>query len=126
MPPADRTFNEDVRFRTLRLLQQKPDSSQRDIAKELGVSLGTINYCLNALIAVGHVKITNFRAASNKVGYAYLLTPTGIGEKIQLTRQFLQRKTEEYNALDAEIKAVMAEMVTYNGTDELPDATSQF
>ena len=110
MQPSQDTFSEDVRFRTLRLLQQKPASSQRDIARELGVSLGTINYCVNALIKVGHIKITNFRAATNKAGYAYLLTPTGIREKMMLTHRFLQRKMAEYEALEAEIGAVVREM----------------
>ncbi len=110
MPQGHEAFSEDVRFRTLRLLQQKPDSRQRDIARELGVSLGTINYCVNALIEVGHIKITNFRAATNKAGYAYLLTPTGIREKMMLTHRFLQRKMAEYDALEAEIGAVVREM----------------
>lgn len=107
---SDNAFTEDVRFRTLRLLNEKPDSSQRDIARQLGVSLGTINYCLNALIAVGHIKIANFRAASNKTSYAYLLTPSGLTEKMLLTGRFLQRKVREYDALAAEIAAVEREL----------------
>ncbi len=104
------SFNEDVRFRTLRLLQNKPDSSQRDIARELGVSLGTINYCLKALVDVGFIKIANFRASPKKSGYAYILTPNGIAEKLVLTRRFLQRKMVEYEILAAEIESVAAEI----------------
>jgi EPS-associated MarR family transcriptional regulator len=104
------TFNEDVRFRTLRLLQNKPDSSQRDIARELDVSLGTINYCLKALIDVGFVKVANFRVSQNKSGYAYFLTPNGISEKVVLTHRFLRRKIAEYEGLAAEIRAVEAEL----------------
>lgn len=102
-------FIEDVRFRILRLLLANPHFSQRRIARELGVSLGTTNYCLNALVTVGFVKVKNFRASANKLGYAYLLTPAGLSEKNALTQQFLVRKINEYKALEAEIEAVMRE-----------------
>lgn len=104
-----RDQREDVRFRVLRLLQDKPDFSQRDIARELGVSLGAVNYCLNALAEKGHVKVKNFRAADNKLRYAYLLTPKGMSEKASLTARFLARKMREYEALKAEIEALKSE-----------------
>ncbi|MCI5073633.1 MarR family EPS-associated transcriptional regulator [Oricola sp.] len=100
---------EDVRFRVLRLLQDNPEYSQRDIAQALGVSLGAVNFCLNALAEKGHVKVKNFRAADNKLRYAYLLTPKGASEKAALTARFLKRKLREFEALKAEIEALRDE-----------------
>lgn len=88
------------------MLEDNPDCSQRDIARQLGVSLGAVNFCLNALIEKGHVKVNNFRAADNKLRYAYLLTPKGVSEKAALTSRFLRRKLREYEALKAEIEAL--------------------
>ena len=98
---------EDVRFRVLRLLEENPEFSQRDIARHLGVSLGAVNFCLSALVEKGHVKVNNFRAADNKLRYAYLLTPKGIAEKAALTSRFLRRKLREYEALRLEIEALV-------------------
>ena len=109
---------EDVRFRVLRLLQENPTSSQRDIASALGISLGGVNYCLNALVEKGHIKMRNFQEANDKRKYVYLLTPKGIAEKTALTARFLQRKMREYEALKAEIEAVQAEMQL--GVEEKP------
>jgi len=101
---------EDIRFRVLRLLQENPTSSQRDIARALGLSLGGVNYCLNALVEKGHVKMRNFQEANDKRKYVYLLTPKGIAEKTALTGRFLQRKLREYEALKAEIEAIQEEV----------------
>jgi EPS-associated MarR family transcriptional regulator len=101
---------EDVRFRVLRLLQENPQASQRDIAKALGISLGGVNYCLSALVEKGQIKMRIFQEAKDKRKYVYLLTPKGIVEKTALTVRFLQRKLREYEALKAEIEAVQAEM----------------
>lgn len=101
---------EDTRFRVLRLLEDNPKLTQREIADHLGISLGGINYCLHALIDKGFVKIHNFHESSNKVGYAYLLTPQGIYEKSKLTANFLSRKMKEYEALKAEIEALKADL----------------
>ncbi|MDP4032427.1 MAG: MarR family EPS-associated transcriptional regulator [Pseudorhodobacter sp.] len=100
---------EDLRFRILRLLQDNPEMSHRQIAKALGVSSGGVNYCVNALIDKGMVKVRNFRASNNKLRYAYMLTPNGIAEKAALTGRFLKRKMAEYEALRAEIDAVRTE-----------------
>ena len=104
------SLNEDVRFRLMRLLENQPDLSQRDIAEALGVSLGATNYVLKALIEKGQVKVRNFRASNNKLRYAYILTPSGIEAKARLTAGFLQRKYSEYEALKAEIEALEAEL----------------
>jgi len=100
---------EDLNFRVLRLLQDKPDATQRELADELGVSHGKMNYCLKALIDKGLVKLGNFQSSQRKFKYAYLLTPAGITEKAKLTGQFLQRKVAEYDRLKAEIEVLRQE-----------------
>ena len=97
---------DDVRYRVLRILQNRPYLSQRQIAVELGVSLGAVNYCLRALTEKGQVKVSNFRSSNNKLRYAYILTPRGVAEKARLTGTFLKRKMAEYEALKAEIEAL--------------------
>ena len=97
---------EDLHFRVLKFLQDNPDLSQCDLAERLGVSNGKLNYCLNALIDKGLVKLGNFAQSKHHFGYAYLLTPAGIAEKAALTGRFLKRKMAEYEALQAEIEAL--------------------
>jgi len=100
----------DTHFRVLRLLEDKPDITQRDIADELGISLGRVNYCLRALADKGMIKIKNFHNSNNKTGYLYLLTPEGISEKMALTEAFLKRKMDEYEALRTEIESLNQEL----------------
>ena len=95
---------EDTYFRVMRILHDRPDITQRELAEKLGVSLSGLNYCLKALIDKGWVKIQNFSNNKNKLGYAYLLTPTGVVQKASLTSSFLKRKMQEYEALKQEIK----------------------
>ena len=90
-------------FEVLRKINNKPDSTQRELAKELGFSLGKINYCLNALKDKGLVKISNFSRNPNKLGYIYVLTPRGIKKKTQMTLDFMKRKMREYDELKKEI-----------------------
>jgi len=101
---------EDVRFRVLRLLQENPEMSQRDIASAVGISVGGVHYCLNALIEKGMIKLGNFSAAQDKRRYTYILTPKGLSERATLTSRFLKRKMEEYEALKEEIDALQNEM----------------
>lgn len=103
-------IDDDVRFCLLRLLEEHPEKSQREISDALGLSLGAINYVIKALVEKGEVKINNFRASDNKLRYAYILTPSGIDAKARLTAGFLRRKYAEYEALKAEIEALEAEM----------------
>lgn len=103
-------LQEDTHFRVLRLLQENPEMSQRELAAEVGVSVGGIHYVLNALIDKGLVKLGNFTAAEDKRRYAYILTRKGMTEKSAITRKFLARKIEEYKALKAEIDALSAEI----------------
>jgi EPS-associated MarR family transcriptional regulator len=102
-------LQEDTYFRVLRILQDRPDVTQREIARLLGISTSGLNYCLNALIDKGWVKVHNFSESKNKFGYVYLLTPSGIAEKAALTGQFLQRKLLEYEAMRAEIESLRDE-----------------
>ncbi len=101
--------SEDTAFRVMRLLQANPDLTQRELAEELGVSVGGLNYCLKALIDKGWVKMQNFSQSKNKFGYVYILTPNGMAQKAALTSRFLKRKMIEYEALKAEIDALSAE-----------------
>ena len=105
-------LQEDTYFRVLRILQDRPDVTQREIAQLLGVSTSGLNYCLNALIDKGWVKVHNFSKSKNKFGYVYLLTPSGIAEKAALTGRFLQRKLLEYEAMRAEIESLSEEIYT--------------
>ena len=100
----------ETHYRLLRLLEAKPHLSQRELARELGISLGKINYCLGALIEKGWVKARNFRNNRDKLSYAYLLTPSGIEEKAALTVNFLRRKMAEYDALKREIEELKREV----------------
>lgn len=103
-------FQEDVRFRVLRLLEENPEMSQRNLAQAVGISLGSLHYCLTALVEKGLVVIGNFTAAEDKRRYAYVLTPKGLRERAALTRHFLKRKRAEYQALKVEIETLQAEL----------------
>ena len=87
----------------LRKIKRKPESTQRELAEELGFSLGKLNYCLRALKSKGLIKINNFRKNPNKLNYIYVLTPKGISEKTKLTVNFMKRKIKEYDELKKEI-----------------------
>ena len=102
-------LQEDTYFRVLRILQSNPDLTQREIAQLLGVSTSGLNYCLNALIDKGWVKVHNFSQSKNKFGYVYLLTTSGVAEKAALMGRFLQRKLVEYEALRSEIESLSDE-----------------
>jgi EPS-associated MarR family transcriptional regulator len=102
-------IKEDTHFRIMRILQENPDLTQRELAGKMGMSVGCLNYCLNALIDKGLVKMQNFSNSKNKFKYVYLLTPMGIAEKVALTTRFLSRKMEEYEALKLEIQTLQAE-----------------
>ena len=102
-------FDDDTSYGLLKTLESNPGLSQRDLAKHLGISLGKVNFCLNALIEKGCLKVNNFRNSENKLAYAYLLTPHGIEEKSRITVRFLKYKLQEYEQLRAEIKELKRE-----------------
>jgi EPS-associated MarR family transcriptional regulator len=103
-------LTDEAHFRVLRLLAERPDASQRQLAAALGISLGKANYCMQALLQKGWVKAANFANNRNKGAYRYLLTPSGIEAKARLTARFLQRKLAEYDALEREIAQLRAEV----------------
>ena len=115
---------QDTYFRVMRLLQENPDLSQRELAYRLGVSVGGLNYCLNALIEKGWVKVNNFRQSKQKLGYAYILTPQGLIEKAHLTSSFLSRKMQEFEAMRAEIETLKVEAGLNNGVTHLSTPNS--
>lgn len=102
-------LTDEYRYKILKLVEAKPEISQREIAKDLGISLGKTNFCLQALIGVGLLKVTNFRNSQNKKAYMYLQTPTGIEEKSSITLRFLKSKMQEYELLQPEINLLMQE-----------------
>ena len=95
--------NNQDHFEVLRKLQKKPDSTQRELAEELGFSLGKLNYCIKALKNKGLLKIRNFKKNPQKINYIYTLTPKGISEKTKLTINFMKRKMQEYDELKEEL-----------------------
>ncbi len=107
-PPASAAT--ETHLQLLRLLEDNPELSQRELAHELGISVGKINYCVNALLARGWIKARNFKNSRNKLSYAYLLTPSGIEQKASLTVNFLRRKIDEYEQLHREIAELRAEI----------------
>ena len=105
--------SDEVRYRLLTYLQEHPEASQRELAAALGVSVGKINYCIQALIEKGLVKMQNFHKSKHKLAYAYILTRQGVEEKLSVTDRFLRRKIAEYEAISREIERL---------TDELREA----
>lgn len=101
---------EEFHYKLLKILQDNPDVSQRELARKVGLSLGKTNYCLRALIEKGFIKADNFRNSQNKVAYAYFLTPRGIEEKVQAAAYFLKHKVAEYSALEKEIEQLRNEI----------------
>ena len=110
-------LQEDTHFRVLRILQQNPEMTQRELARKIGISVGGANYVLNALIKKGLVKLGNFSAAHDKRRYAYVLTPRGIAQKTIVTKRFLERKIDEFEALKAEIEALRHELTDETSTN---------
>ena len=102
-------FQEEIQLHVLRRLSTAPELSQRALARELGISLGSINYCFQSLVEKGWIKVHNFSQNPHKLRYAYLLTPHGIAQKSRLTAEFLKRKLAEYEALQKEIEELRAE-----------------
>jgi len=102
-------LSDEYRYKILKRLEANPEISQRELAGDLGISLGRVNFCIQALVEKGLVKAKNFRNSKNKAGYAYLLTPKGIEDKAKITVQFLKIKLAEHEALTKEIKNLREE-----------------
>ena len=103
-------MSEELNYKVIKLIEQDAEISQRELSRELGVSLGKVNYCLRALIDKGWVKAKNFKNSSNKMAYRYLLTPHGVQQKAALTTSFLKRKLVEYETLQREIETLRSEV----------------
>jgi EPS-associated MarR family transcriptional regulator len=103
-------LKKELEYRVLKLVEQYPQITQRQLSKELGVSLGKAHYVFKALVEVGWIKLENFQRSDNKLGYAYLLTPVGVVEKAKITRRFLHRKQQEYRQLKREIEQLQIEV----------------
>lgn len=102
-------LTDEYRYKILKLVSGNPEISQRELAQQLGVSLGRANYCLKALIEKGVLKAANFRNSKNKLAYMYLLTPEGMELKARITVQYLKLKIQEYEALQTEIEELRHE-----------------
>ena len=122
-------LSDERRYRLLKLLCEQPQASQRQLSQALGISVGSLNYAVNALIDRGWVKANNFRNSRNKLAYAYLLTPSGIDAKARIAVRFLKRKMDEYEALEQEIAQLKAEVAEMNDRQTTihsqSDSTSQ-
>jgi len=116
---------EQAQLRILKIVEAEPEISQRQLAERLGVSLGKANYLIKALLDKGHLKAGNFMRAENKLKYAYLLTPEGIRAKLQLTRDYLARKEQEYIAMKAEIEAMRDELAAQDAKPKTTDTTAE-
>jgi EPS-associated MarR family transcriptional regulator len=102
-------LDENTHYGLLKMLEENPGLTQRDLAKRLGISLGKVNFCLNALVEKGSLKINSFRKNSNKLAYIYLLTPRGVEEKARITVGFLKHKILEFEQLKLEIEVLKHE-----------------
>ncbi len=103
-------LSDDLRYKLLKRLEENPNLSQRELARELNISLGKVNYCLKALLDKGWLKMGNFKKNPNKLGYAYILTPSGLEEKANVTSRFLKRKLQEHEELTQEIEQLRKEV----------------
>jgi len=111
-------MTDEMHYRLMRLLESSPEMSQREVARELGISVGKVNYCVRALIARGLVKAKRFRNSRNKLAYIYLLTPRGLQTKTEMTVRFLRSRMKEYEDLRQEIERMRAEIGTARRPNE--------
>lgn len=99
-----------IKYSLLKTLENQPVISQRELSRQLNVSLGKINFCLNALVEKGCLKVNNFRKSDNKIAYAYLITPKGLEQKAKLTAEFLQIKIKEYEIISKELEELRRDL----------------
>lgn len=107
---------QDAHYKVMHILQKNPHFTQRKLSQVLGISLGKLNYCLKALVNKGWIKVRNFTQSKSKYRYSYLVTPKGISEKARMTKEFLDRKISEYDALRKEIDELNSETSPYKDT----------
>ena len=116
-----KSHHQEIHYRILNLLADEPRIGQQDMAREMGISIGKVNYCITELAKHGLIKIKRFKNAHTKLPYTYLLTPHGMEEKGRITIQFLKRKLEEYDEIKRQIEA-LARDVEQNGLQAMADA----
>lgn len=104
------SMSDEIRYQLLRYIQENPNVSQRELASKMGVSVGKVNYCIKALVDVGHIKLNNFKSSQDKAKYAYLLTPKGIKEKMAVTVRFLESRRRQYDLIEKEIQNLQQEV----------------
>ncbi|MDH4262371.1 MAG: MarR family EPS-associated transcriptional regulator [Spirochaetia bacterium] len=109
-------FEEEIHYKILKALEENPELSQRELAGKMKLSLGKVNFCVNALMEKGWIKVQNFKNSKNKLAYLYNLTPSGIEGKAKLTKDFLQRKMHEYDLLTKEIAQLQRESRVENAS----------
>jgi EPS-associated MarR family transcriptional regulator len=105
-------MSEEIHYHVLKHIEANPSITQRELAKELGVSVGKVNYCLKALIDKGWIKANNFKNSNKKLAYFYILTPSGMEQKAKITMNFLKRKMNDYEELKKEIEMLKSEVST--------------
>lgn len=118
-------ISDEHRYKIFKLVEYNPKISQRQLAHELGISLGKTNYCLKALVEIGLLKASNFRNSKNKLAYAYKLTPKGIEERANVTLRFLKKKITEYEQLQKDISMLRQEADQQNALNDLPAGNDQ-
>ena len=114
-------LTDEYRYKILKIIEAKPDISQRNLALKLGISLGKVNFCLKALIDVGLLKVVNFKNNKNKLSYMYLITPTAVEQKTAITMRFLKHKIHEYETLKAEIAELRLENIYETNVEKAYD-----
>ena len=110
-------MKEEIHYHVLKHIEENPSITQRELAKELGVSVGKVNYCLKALIDKGWIKANNFKNSNKKLAYFYILTPSGLEQKAKITVNFLKRKINDYEELKKEIEMLKNEVNNNGITD---------
>jgi EPS-associated MarR family transcriptional regulator len=110
-------LKEEIHYHVLKHIEANPSITQRELAKELGVSVGKVNYCLKALIDKGWIKANNFKNSNKKLAYFYILTPSGMEQKAKITMNFLKRKMNDYEELKKEIEVLKNEVINNGITD---------
>jgi len=116
--PQAVSMKSDFTYKVIKLIERNPEISQRELSRELGISLGKTNYCVKALMDKGWIKARNFKNSQNKLAYSYLLTPKGMREKTNVASQFLKRKLVEYDALQREIESLRKEVAEMSPAEQ--------
>ena len=116
-------LNDEISYKLLKIIENNPSINQRELSRQMGMSLGKVNYCLKALINRGMIKARNFYNNENKRIYAYLLTPTGIKQKTVITARFLKQKTREYEELKVQIEELSAEVKNNESGSQVEDSS---